>query len=149
MTFQKTSSRLPHSALSATVFCACLLSPGVQADSMSIQANNFTLQNALISSMNTGKVSAEGHFTNSVITGGDYNSMGVSASGVSVTASNVSHNVSSQGSGSSTISGMTINTHNTGDIAATGSFQGGNITGSHNGMSVQAEGSAVTVSNIR
>lgn len=149
MTLQKTSSKFPHSLLIPTVFCSHLLSPWVHADSMSIQSNNFTLQNALISSMNTGKVSAEGHFNNSAINGGDYNSMGVSASGVSVTASNVSHSVSSQGSGSSTISGMTINTHNTGDITATGSFQGGNLTGSHNGMSVQAAGSSVTVSNIR
>ena len=149
MTCQNSSSRVPHSVLSATALCGCLLSPWVLADSMSIQANNFTLQNALISSMNTGKVSAEGHFNNSAINGGAYNSMGVSASGVSITASNVSHSVSGQGAGSSTISGMTINTHNTGDVSATGSFQGGNIAGSHNGMSVQAAGSAVTVSNIR
>lgn len=125
------------------------LTPYALADGMSIQSTNSALQNSIIQSSNSGPVEATGKFINATITGGEYNAMSVSAAGVSVSAGNSVVNAQSvlANSSTSTISGLSISTQNTGAVTANGTFQNASIAGGHNSMSVQAVGSSVSVSN--
>lgn len=147
MIVSRTSGKFFHNLL---IFGMGLLPHGVMADTPSIQSSNLSLQNSLIHSGNSGKISAEGHFTHSDILGGEYNNIGVSANGVSVSASNIRHTAATfQDSGTSSINGMSVSTQNSGSITASGTFDGNHIQGGHNSMAVQASGSAVTLSNIK
>ncbi len=125
------------------------LTPYACADGMSIQSTNSALQNSIIQSSNSGSVGATGKFLDAAITGGESNTMSVSAAGVSVSASNSVVNAQSAlaNSNTSAISGLSISTQNTGAVSANGTFQNASIAGGRNSMSVQAVGSSVSVSN--
>ncbi len=131
-------------------FSGCSSISSALAENLSIQSTNLALQNSLIRSANLGNVSSQGLFKQSAIQGGEYNTISVAATGVSVSASNINNTATPiNRSESNIISSMNITTQNSGSITANGTFQGGNIMGAHNGMSVQAAGSSVSLSNIK
>lgn len=127
----------------------CLIAPWAGAESMSIQSNNLILRNAVIQSLNRGSVKAEGHFINNRIDGGEYNSIGVSATGSSVSVGNSQMNGSRQASAGSSISAMNVTAQNTGSTSAIGVFQGNSLAGNHNSMTVQASGTSIVLSNVK
>lgn len=101
-------------------------------------------------STNSGSVTSIGYFSGgAVISGGEYNTMSVTAVGASSSASNVT--VNRQGDSvkaSSALTDNTLSSNNSGNVRASGTFEGGRIqSGNRNSLSVQAVGASSTLTN--
>ncbi len=147
VTLRHYTSKLLHWGLGFSLLC---IAPWATAETTAIQSNNLILRNTVIQSVNSASIKAEGRFINTAIQGGEYNTAGVTATGVSVSLSNSqSSGKAETNSSSMSISGMNIKAQNTGSTSATAVFQGNSLAGNHNSMVVQASGTSIVLSNVK
>ncbi len=129
------------------------LHASVHAESAIIGSTNSALQDAIVNSTNSGSVSSSATFNNAGIASGSYNVISVSANGVAVSAMNSVQDITPQADANTanvqSVKGMSVTTNNSGAVAATANFQNLSLTGSHSGVSVQASGSSVSLSNVK
>lgn len=124
-----------------SVIAASLAGPAL-ADSIT------SINGVSVTSINEGSVTASGSFGRTTIAGGRNNFVGVTSTGAVATAQIVKDGTELAAPGNDTVGVSSISASNKGAVTATGTFNGGTISGSNNSVGVSAAGTSVNISII-